>query len=197
MKCGHLLGFQDCPTPRLPGLVVAAFDRYIPNPVVCNVHKQVSLRRIGRDVVCTSNNHCENEEPNVLVVDDRVDWKLMLMFLVPLSQPTLMNRNLQGIHEVKYTKYTKDDVPEQNLQGVSSDSAPRVCFCGVISRYSSAPHLHERLVNAIRCANSRALVKLDRDREGYPKSGDYRKIASLKLPMLIVGRQRRASAHSC
>jgi hypothetical protein len=108
-----------------------------------------------------------------------------------------MSRNLQGLHEVKYTKYTKDDVPEQIFQGVFSDSAPRVWFCGVIPRYSSAPHLHERLVNAIRCANSRALVKLDRDREGYPKSGDYRKIASLKLPMLIVERQSRASAHAC
>ena len=67
------MGFQDCPTPKLPGLVEAAFDRRIPNPVVCNVHKLVSLRRIGRDVVCTSNSHYENEEPNVLVVDDRVD----------------------------------------------------------------------------------------------------------------------------
>ena len=108
-----------------------------------------------------------------------------------------MNRNLQGLREVKYTKYTKDDVPEQIFQGVSSDSAPRVCLCGVIPRYSSAPHLHEGLVDAIRCANSRALVKLDRDRESYPKSGDYRKIASLKLPMLIVGRHSRAGTHTC
>jgi hypothetical protein len=95
----------------------------------------------------------------------------MLIFLAPLSQPTLMSQNLQGLHGVKYTKYTKDDVSEQGLQSVSSDSAPRVCFCGVIPRYSSAPHLHERLVNAIRCANSSALVKLDRDRESSKEWG--------------------------